>query len=234
MFHKSARFYDLIYGFKDYEKESAQIHALIQQHKRSEGNTLLDVACGTGAHIAFLNQQYVIEGLDLDDEMLNIARERFPNLTFHLADMCDFDLGRQFDIVTCLFSSIGYVGTVPRLNQAVACMEQHLLPGGVLILEPWIKPEFFTPGGVHARFVDEPDLKIARMNDSEVEGSLSILNFHYLVSTPEGVQYFTERHELGLFTHEQYLDAFSAAKLTVIHDWPGLMNRGLYIGLKGD
>ena len=55
-----------------------------------------------------------------------------------VADMTSFDLGRRFDVVTCLFSSIGYVGTAERLDQAIATMAAHLEPGGTLIVEPWL------------------------------------------------------------------------------------------------
>ena len=54
--------------------------------------------------------------------------------------MTAFDLGCRFDVVTCLFSSIGYVGTVERLDQAIATMAAHLEPGGTLIVEPWLSP----------------------------------------------------------------------------------------------
>ena len=52
------------------------------------------------------------------------------------------------------------------------------------------------------------------------------------MGTPEGVEYFTEFHEMGLFTNDQYRAAFRDAGLTVRHDPDGLMGRGLYIGLK--
>src|SRR5215472_427999 len=108
MYTKSEAFYDAIYGtMKDYEKEARQIHAVIEQYKQSPGNTLLDVACGTGAHIAFLQRDYTVGGLDLDEEMLAIARRRNPGVVFHHAAMADFGLGRTFDVVMCLFSSIG-------------------------------------------------------------------------------------------------------------------------------
>jgi len=230
VFAKSARFYDAIYSFKDYAHESKKIRKLVDQYKRTDGNRLLDVACGTGMHLSHLREFCEVEGLDLDEELLAIARERLPRIPFHQGDMVDFDLGRQFDVVTCLFSSIGYVKTIPRLRQAVANMKRHLKPGGVLIIEPWLYPEFFEGGTVHARFVDEPGLKIARINQSRAENGISILEFQYLVGTPEGIEHFVEIHELGLFSPDEYRGALTAAGLTVSEDFPGLMNRGLYIG----
>jgi hypothetical protein len=103
----------------------------------------------------------------------------------------------------------------------------------VLLIEPWLAPEVFKAGHLSATFVNQPDLKIARMNKSEVEGQVSIMNFHYLVATPAGIEHFTELHELGLFSHEEYLDAFRASALEVVHDPDPekLTGRGLYIGV---
>jgi len=234
MFTESAAFYDAIYAAKgkDYAREAQQLHTLIQKQKKSSGNTLLDVACGTGVHIAFLRQHYKVEGLDLDAEMLKIARQRCPEIVFHQADMIDFALGHQFDVITCLFSSIGYVKTLENLRQTVANFAKHLQSGGVLIVEPWFTPEAYHPGTVHATFVDEPELKIARINVSELEDRVAVMKMHYLVGTPEGIQYFTERHEMGLFTHAEYLEAFRVSGLDVFFDSEGLIGRGLYIGIK--
>jgi ubiquinone/menaquinone biosynthesis C-methylase UbiE len=234
MFSKSAKFYDALYGSlgKDYAAEAQKVHTIVEQYKQSAGNTLLEVACGTGKHASLLQKDYQVEGLDLDAGLLEVASQNCPGVTFHQADMVKFDLGKQFDVVTCLFSSIGYVKTVTRLESAVQAMTDHLLPGGVLIVEPWFTPEQWKPGRVSALFVDQPDLKVARMNISEVDGRLSFFVFHYTVGTPQGVEYFTERHELGLFTSEEYLEAFRKTNLTVSHDPIGLDGRGLYIGLR--
>jgi len=234
MFSKSAKFYNAIYATmgKDYIAETQKVQQVIQQHKRSEGNTLLEVACGTGLHASIFKESYLVEGLDLDPEMLAVARENHPDIPFHLADMAEFNLGKGFDVITCLFSSIGYVKTKKRLNQAIQTMSDHLLPGGVLIVEPWFTPKQWSTGRVGLINVDEENLKITRMSLGGVRGRVSILDFHYMVGTPQGIQTFKERHELGLFAHEEYLDAFRKADLEGIHDPEGVDGRSLYIGLK--
>jgi SAM-dependent methyltransferase len=229
VFSRSARIYDAIYAsIRDYPREAADLDRLIQE-RRPGARTLLDVACGTGAHLEHVAGRYDVEGLDLEPEMLAVARERLPGVTFHEGDMASFDLGKRFDAVVCMFSSIGYVQTEERLGSAAAAFARHLEPGGVLVVEPWLGPDVWQDGYVAAVYVDEPELKISRMNVARRRGDVSVVDFHYLVATPDGVEHFTELHELGLFTVQQYLGAFRAAGLEAEHDPTGPMGRGLYI-----
>jgi SAM-dependent methyltransferase len=231
VFTRSARLYDAIYAsIRDYPREAAELDGLIQE-RRPGARTLLDVACGTGAHLEHLAGRYEVQGLDLDPEMLAIARERLPDATFHEGDMTSFHLGKRFDAVVCMFSSIGYALTEERLQGAIASMARHLEPGGILVVEPWLTPDVWRDGLVGSVFVQEPELKIARINTSRHRDQVSVVDFHYLVGTPEGVEHFAELHELGLFTVEQQLAAFRAAGLDAEHDPEGPMGRGLYIAV---
>ncbi len=234
MYTESAHLYDAIYlsQGKDYAAESRRIRELAQQHQKSTGNKLLDVACGTGLHAGYLSEFYQVEALDLDEKMIAIAREKHPGIPFRVGDMRDFSLDRQFDVLTCLFSAIGYLKNTPQLHQAVGNMGKHLKPGGVMLIEPWFTPETWHPGTVHTSLVDTPDLKIVRMNLSERKDNLSFFTFHFLVGTSKGVEHFTEYHEMALFTHEEYLDSFRANGLDVCYDESGVSGRGLYIGQK--
>ena len=232
MFTKTAQYYDAIYSQKDYQGEVEKLMAILRKNRSPEGGRLLDVACGTGYHIQYLKAYFSVEGLDINPELLDIARKRNPEVTFHEGDMIDFDLDHRFDVVTCLFSSIGYAKTLGNLNKAVKTMTHHLNSGGLLLIEPWFTPDKFYPGTPHAKFIDEPDLKIARVNTSFVEGRVSYFDMHYLIGTPEGTDHFVERHELGLFTVVEMKEAFERAGLVPAYDEEGLMGRGLYVGIR--
>src|SRR5262245_40271295 len=120
MFSQTARYYDTIYlAMHDYRSEADTLTAFIHQYRRSTGHRLLDVACGTGLHLSYLKHRFQVEGLDLDEQLLTIARQRNPEVSLHHADMVDFALGRTFDVVTCLFSALGYVKTLENLSRAV-------------------------------------------------------------------------------------------------------------------
>jgi SAM-dependent methyltransferase len=233
MFTRSADLYDIIYGRRfDAAAAAATVHALVQAHTRGAAKTLLEVACGTGTYLSHLQAHYALEGLDLDPDMLAVARRKLPQVPLHQGDLVDFDLERRFDAVLCLGSAIGYVASPERLHQALATLAHHTAPGGVVIVEPWFTPEAWESGRLTADLVDQPLLKIARVLLSGRERDVSTLDIHYLVGRPEGAETFTEHHRLGLFSHDAYLTAFRAAALEVTHDPVGLLGRGLYIGVR--
>lgn len=230
VFSKTARYYDKLYAKKDYAGEVLRLIGYLGVGFATNQKTLLDVACGTGLHMEHLAKHFHVEGLDICPELLEIARERIPGALFHLGDMTSFALGKQFDSVTCLFSSIGYVKTLDRLKEAVCSMAAHLKPVGVLAIEPWFAPENWHPNTVHGMYIDEPYLKIARINTSFVQDKVSVFDLHHLVGTPEKTEHLVEHHELGLFDVDEMTAAMEEAGLTVEHDPEGLTGRGLYIG----
>jgi ubiquinone/menaquinone biosynthesis C-methylase UbiE len=234
MLSGSEKYYDDIYSAmgKDYVAETDKLHEFIQQYKRSEGNTLLDVACGTGTHAGMLSQHYQVEGTDLNADMLKVARKKHPEIRFTQADMRNFDVGRGFDVITCMFSAIGYMRTKAELQKALKSMSHHLLPGGVLLVEPWFTPEQWNVGRVSTILVEKSDRKIVRMSRSAKKGKVSLLEFQYLIGTSKGIEHLTEHHEFGLFTHDEYMEAFIKAGLDVVHESEGVDGRGLHIGLK--
>jgi SAM-dependent methyltransferase len=230
MFSKTARYYDKIYAHKDYQGEAERLRAIIDARLCYSDKTLLDVACGTGAHIAHLKAYYDVSGLDLEPGLLEIARQEHPEVTYHRGDMIDFSLEQRFDAVTCLFSAIGYVRTVDNLQRAIRCMARHLRPGGLLLVEPWFTPGDWNSGKTHGMLVDEPELKIARLSTSFGDGKLSWFDFHYLIATPEGTEHLVEHHELGLFERHEMEMALLDAGLSTTYDEYGLTGRGLWIG----
>ncbi|GAK60429.1 methyltransferase type 12 [Candidatus Vecturithrix granuli] len=229
MFSKTAAWYDALYRFKNYQQESeAIIDCVKREHPHAK--TVLDIACGTAEHDRYLSRMYQVDGLDINADFITIASKKNPLSTYFCANMIDFSLKKTYDVVLCLFSSIGYVKTTDNMIRTFQCFKQHLNPDGIIIVEPWLTPETWKPEGrVYMLTGETEDGKICRMNVSEHIGHLSVLIFHYLIGTRNGVEYVTECHELGLFSVKQMSDAFRQAGLSVTHDNEGLTGRGLYV-----
>jgi len=233
MYGKSAAIYDAIYAGigKDYETESSRVAELLEEYARIPVTEVLDIACGTGGHLVYLEDRFMVEGLDINEAMLVVAREKLPDIPIYEGDMHCFDLKRRYDAVICLFSAIGYADGIDGLQVVLSNCAKHTRSGGVVLIEPWLLPEVYQSGTLHAMHVDQPELKITRMNISGQEGRKSVMDMHHLVGTPAGIDYFIEHHELTLFTHDEYLSAFREAGLEPAFDEEGLAGRGLYIGI---
>jgi SAM-dependent methyltransferase len=228
-FLASAELYDAIYHFKNYQRESERLRDLIGRLVPG-ARTLLDVACGTGEHAKFLKQYYTVDGIDLNNSYLDAARMKNPSGEFRFADMTDFDLGSRYDVVTCLFSAIGYVKTAERAERAILSMARHLRPGGALLVEPWLPPDGWKAGTLSINTGETQDGLVCRMALSRRHDKLSIISLHYLHGTQRGIRYYTEQLELGLFTKDEMVLSFERAGMHVAYEPEGLIGRGLYIG----
>jgi hypothetical protein len=143
--------------------------------------------------------------------------------------MVDFDLGRRYDAVISLFSAIAYTRDLPRLRQALTCFRRHLAPGGVVLVEPFLKPEDIQLGKTNTLIVDVGGIRVTRRSRSEVIDRLFRLHLDYQFEGPSSVERASEVHDLGLFSTAEMLDSFGAAGLDASYQKDGPSGRGLYI-----
>ncbi|MFH0520351.1 class I SAM-dependent DNA methyltransferase [Streptomyces sp. M41] len=230
-----AEIYELIHRGrgKDYQREAAEVERQVRKH-RPDAATLLDVACGTGAHLRCFDELFdEVAGLELSEPMARCARAALPHADVHVGDMRDFDLGRTYDVITCMFGSIGYLLTESALVEALRRFVRHLTPGGVLAVDPWWFPETYRDGYVAGGTVSVGERVLSRVSHSVREGAASRMNVHYLVADPEsGVRHFHETHLIGLFSREQYESAFTAAGFGVDYLPVEPAGRGLFVGVR--
>lgn len=231
MFSASAELYDLIYSqFKDYPAEASELAVTIRR-LHPQAHTVLDVACGTGEHARLLTEEhgFAVDGLDLDPAFVRVAQGKLPRGSVYQADMTSFELPRRYDVILCLFSSIGYVRTLDNVRRTLDRFRAHLSDGGIAFVEPWFAPGVLQPGRVFITTAESDTVSVARMSHAQVEDRLSRLHFEYLIGRAEGIRHEVEVHELGLFTTEEMLDCFRGAGLRVTHDPKGPSGRGLFL-----
>lgn len=229
-----AEIYEFVYGLrgKDWAVEAEVLVKQIRDRSPA-ADSLLDVACGTGAHLeTFAGLMTHVEGLEISAPMRAAAERRLPGVPVHAGDMRDFDLGRTFDSVTCMFNAIAYLASVSELRAAVRTMTRHLIPGGVLIVEPWWFPDRFIEGYLAADAAHVDGRAVARISHTTREGRISRLEARYLVGGSDGIREITHIHRLMLFTEEEYLAAFADAGCRAEYLEGGLTGRGLLIGVR--
>ncbi|WP_091353409.1 class I SAM-dependent methyltransferase [Amphritea atlantica] len=110
----------------------------IAQHERAiaftqQQRTALDVGCGcTGRFIDLLLEKgFAIEGVDISDEMIRLARQRHPQIRFHHQDICQWVLPQSYDFITA-WDSIWHV-PLEQQEALLSKLFNGLNPGGVCI-----------------------------------------------------------------------------------------------------
>ncbi|WP_308258715.1 class I SAM-dependent methyltransferase [Saccharothrix obliqua] len=216
---KHAELYDAVFTSrgKDWSAEAATV-AGIALARRPGAQSLLDVACGTGAHLAAFAGHFAhVEGVEPAAAMREIAERRVPGLVVHPHDMREIAVDREFDVVTCLFYAITYMPTPADLTAAVAAMARCLAPGGVLVIEPWWTPDRFIDGYVGGHLVEERDRVVSRVTHSVREGDRVRMTIDFTIADHTGVDAFRETEVVSLFGPDDYRRAFEHAGLVGEH-----------------
>lgn len=127
-----ARFYDAMQG--EPTSTSALLETLIQEW-HPQVKQVLELACGTGAVLKLLRPSYQIVGLDLSEEMLEIARKKVPAATFYQGDMSAFSLPMSFDLIFCVYDSVNHLTTFVQWQSLFQHVDQHLNAQGLFIFD---------------------------------------------------------------------------------------------------
>lgn len=117
-----------------FKPESDFLRALFSQHAGLA--SILDVACGTGAHASLLAKAgFGVTGLDLNPFMIDFASKRHPSLAFLIGDMRALPFSNAFHAVTCLCSSFSYNNSNDEIAAALQGFHRALKPGGLAVID---------------------------------------------------------------------------------------------------
>lgn len=105
-----------------------------------DGDTILDLACGSGTLLTMLKLKgYDCEGLDLSSDIIDIANEKAKinhlRIPYYVEDMTDFNLNKQYDMITCFFDSVNFLKTKEDIDNMFTCVKKHLKKDGLFIFD---------------------------------------------------------------------------------------------------
>ncbi|HEX7633531.1 MAG TPA: class I SAM-dependent methyltransferase [Candidatus Saccharimonadales bacterium] len=134
-----APFYDRMYHneLSGRAGEAALVGALTDRFLPST-HSVLDLGSGTGTVLNQLAQTIILEdmvGVEQSAKMIHQARQNVPEAEFIQGDITDFDLGRQFDLVTCLFDTINHIPEPTGWERVFEQAAKHLKPGGIFMFD---------------------------------------------------------------------------------------------------
>ncbi len=126
-------YYEMYQSLFDYEKEFALYDGLLQKYGC---RSVLEVGCGNGKLAPLLLKAgYDYSGLDLYDEMLEIARRDNPGVLFMQGDMRDLRFDQEFDAIIIPGRSFCYMTTNDDVMNSLRSIHHALKKDGILVFD---------------------------------------------------------------------------------------------------
>ena len=144
---------------------------------------ILDVGCGSGNHCASLNKLgFETVGVDLNKKMFSYAKEKYPNLEFHIMNMKKMEnvsLGK-FDVILCLCTTFTFNTTNEEIDKVLFDFHKLLKRKGLLIIEVFNPISFLGKSHTYKSYFDESN-KLYQRAGLVMEAKHTIDNHHQLL-----------------------------------------------------
>jgi len=202
-FNLYSKYYDLLYRTKDYNAEANYISESIKRYCPN-AKTILEFGSGTGGHgLIFQNMGYDIYGLERSETMVEEAKQR--GFGCSQADITNFQLDRQFDVVISLFHVISYITDNESLVKVFRNAATHLFSGGLFIFDVWYSPAVYhQKPETRIKKVENEEISVIRMAEPEIHADKNVVDVNYYILVKDKITdkwiEFHEKHPMRHFS----------------------------------
>lgn len=135
-----AKVYETFMDNIPYQEWSEYLLHLLAEYGVESGSLLAELGCGTGTMTRLLAEAgYDMIGIDLSEEMLDIARYEHPEAEYDILylnqDMREFELFGTVAAVISVCDSMNYITSEEELLQVFRLVNNYLDPGGYFIFD---------------------------------------------------------------------------------------------------
>jgi SAM-dependent methyltransferase len=195
----------------DYAEETELLVKALKENSTGEIKTILHLGCGAGGNDYILKKHFKVTGVDINQGMLDIARKVNPEIIYHHGDMRNVELGECFD-AAAVPDSIDYMKTEDELFGVMMTAQKHLKPGGMLLIVAHPAERFSHNNFVYTGSNQDVEITIFENNYIPAPpGTGYEATLVYLIRRQGKLEIYTDRHFLGLFKLQTWLELFSTA-----------------------
>ena len=187
-----------------YVDESEFFCNIIKKTTQGRAKELLNLGCGGGHNDNTLKKHFEVNGVDISENMLGLARRLNPEVTYLVGDICKVRLKKRFDAVT-IFDSVVFMLNEDDLRALFKTAFVHLKPGGIFLTFQVNNPEQFKQNGHRYSVHRQGDIEIALVEnvyDPDPEDTTYELTYVYLIRRAGRLKIETDRHLVGNFRLE--------------------------------
>jgi SAM-dependent methyltransferase len=191
---------------EEYADDTEVFARIIREHSKIKPETLLHLGCGAGGNDYTFKRYFKVTGIDISNDMLEIAKKLNPEAVYHNQDMRTVKLEEYFDAVA-IPDSIGYMVTVKDLKRAIFSAYKHLKPGGVLLITALIKEGFMENNFFYTGSQKDIEITVFENNyiadPAETTYEATII---HLIRKKGKLEIHSDCHTIGLFKLATWLD----------------------------
>lgn len=199
-----ASYYDQFCNEVDYTEQCEFAARAFDCFACSGGRDYLDLACGTGKHLALMQGQgFAATGLDNSADMLRQAALRCPDAGLLLCDLAAFDQRDEFDLITCFLYSLHYSHPTSALAVTLERAWQALKPGGVFIFNA-VDARGIGERTVTTQFTDD-DSQLSFQSGWQYAGEGEVMDLVLSITrdSSQGRQSWRDHHTMTALTLPQ-------------------------------
>jgi SAM-dependent methyltransferase len=147
--YTAPRLYEIAFDMNRKGEVDFLVHCF-KRYARRPVRRVLDIACGTGPHLARLaDRGYAMAGLDLSAANVEFLRERLAakgqRAELVVGDMTDFRLRRPVDAALCMQDSQGHLLTNEQVVAHLRTVGRALRRGGLYIFDRYMASSWTDP-----------------------------------------------------------------------------------------
>jgi SAM-dependent methyltransferase len=186
-FKDYALYYNLLYRDKNYKEEAKYIDSVIRRYHPS-AQTMIDLGCGTGNHVfEFEKLGYRVDGIDLSEGMLAIARENKEKgnykAVFAEGDVRTYRTSGAYDVVVSLFHVMSYQTTNTDLDNAFATAKRLMEPNAVFVFDCWYGPGVLSDlPSSRVKHFEDANLKVERRSTPVMDFNANTVDIKFNVT----------------------------------------------------
>lgn len=217
MYDDLADLWPLISRPEEYAREAGYWRDVLRSELGSGRHEILELGVGGGHNLSHLTSDFLATAVDLSEKMLSQCRMLNPDVRLHVGDMRTVRLGKRFKAVL-VHDAISYMQTETDLRQVFTTAAEHLEPDGVFVVAPdHFRETFCSPRVEHATYSDgKTELTLIEYQyDPDPNDTMTETLVFYLIRTQEGLRVEQDRHVLGLFPVQTWLDLMQEAGFSV-------------------
>ena len=190
----------------DYEKWADYIENIFARYDKNP-SLVCDLACGTGnITVPLARRGYDMTGIDVSEDMLNIAREKAADndILFLNQNIASLDLYGTMDAFTCMIDGVNYIISPKALLDMLTKIKTCFLePDGLFIFDISTRHKLQNVIGSNTFIHSDHEVFYAWQNRYIEKKNLSDMMLTFFVKSGKSYRRFEERHLQRAYTEDE-------------------------------